>query len=800
MSKQANKRLQKEYANLAKAPPPFSIARADESNLLDCFFIMRGPPDSPYHGGEYFGVLSFPSDYPFKPPGIKMITPSGRFSPNTKLCTSFSDFHPGSWNPAWSIASILTGLLSFMLSDEITTGSVRSTDAEKREKARASHDFNRANLKFRTIFPEYAEPHIRELPNMGEADRGPNVAAMPPTPASAASEAQGADPGTARPQGDALELPLARNPLFRRIAIGTLAIVAVSALDLHRSHRARILGLQLSPTPFAAKMEEVTSKTVPSDRGQSLRPDAKTARYDRQLRLWATAGQAALENANILVVSGTATATQTLKNLVLPGIGAFTVLDEVRVKPEDIGHNFFLTRDAVGRRRAEEVVPLLCEMNEAVKGSSVTSSLAAYLASDPDVLAPYSLAVCVNTHPSETLALADRCWELRIPLISVKSCGFIGSIRTQVEEMQIVETHPANTVDLRLDAPFPALLEHVNSVQFETLDSLEHGHIPSVVILIKVLEEWRAQREGRLPKTSAERNEIKKNILALKRTADEENFDEALGLVTKLFNTSKVPSEIEALFSDSQCEHLSSESTSFWLLLRAVRNFVRSDSSGSQGLLPLTGTLPDMKATSAGYVALQRIYKRKAQHDLEAVTVELHKIMQLLDRDTNSIPEDQISSFVKHAAYLKVLRGRSMRDDWERPLLKGDQLASELAQEDSLLAWCIALRAADLFHLQKLRWPGTSAADADGLLDIEAMEKHALKILDTLEAGAMTESLRNALIEVCRAGNSDMPQIAAILGGIVSQEAIKLVTRQYVPLIGTCIFDGIKSRTGVVSL
>ena len=26
-----------------------------------------------------------------------------------------SDFHPGTWNPSWSVATILTGLLSFMV-------------------------------------------------------------------------------------------------------------------------------------------------------------------------------------------------------------------------------------------------------------------------------------------------------------------------------------------------------------------------------------------------------------------------------------------------------------------------------------------------------------------------------------------------------------------------------------------------------------------------------------------------------------------------------------------------------------
>lgn len=50
-------------------------------------------------------------------------------------------------------------------------------------------------------------------------------------------------------------------------------------------------------------------------------PTAKEKKYDRQLRLWAASGQAALESANILLVnSGAGTVgVETLKNLVLPG-------------------------------------------------------------------------------------------------------------------------------------------------------------------------------------------------------------------------------------------------------------------------------------------------------------------------------------------------------------------------------------------------------------------------------------------------------------------------------------------------
>jgi ubiquitin-conjugating enzyme E2 J2 len=66
---------------MEKSPPPFTYARFEEKNILDCMylelvintalkvglilsydikghFILRGPPDSPYHGGEYHGVIN----------------------------------------------------------------------------------------------------------------------------------------------------------------------------------------------------------------------------------------------------------------------------------------------------------------------------------------------------------------------------------------------------------------------------------------------------------------------------------------------------------------------------------------------------------------------------------------------------------------------------------------------------------------------------------------------------------------------------------------------------------------------
>jgi ubiquitin-conjugating enzyme E2 J2 len=125
---------------LDKEPAPGAIARPLETNFLHAHFILHGVvfEDTPYEGGCYHGVLKFPTNYPMKPPIIIMRTPSGRFNPDRKICFSMSDFHPELWNPMWSIRHILTGLVSFMNSDEITTGGVSASEAHRIEFAKAS--------------------------------------------------------------------------------------------------------------------------------------------------------------------------------------------------------------------------------------------------------------------------------------------------------------------------------------------------------------------------------------------------------------------------------------------------------------------------------------------------------------------------------------------------------------------------------------------------------------------------------------------------------------------------------------
>lgn len=164
MSQAAYKRLTKEYKQIRKNPPPFIDARPSDSNILDWHFVITGPPGTPYEGGQYHGRVTFPSEYPFKPPRIKMITPSGRFEVNQRICLSMSDFHEELWNPSWSVATIINGLLSFMTGNENTTGSIVTSDATKREFARRSKYYNlHSDPAFVDNFPDLAEQNRKDI-------------------------------------------------------------------------------------------------------------------------------------------------------------------------------------------------------------------------------------------------------------------------------------------------------------------------------------------------------------------------------------------------------------------------------------------------------------------------------------------------------------------------------------------------------------------------------------------------------------------------------------------------------------
>lgn len=117
-------------------------------------------------------------------------------------------------------------------------------------------------------------------------------------------------------------------------------------------------------------------------------------KYDRQLRLWGSDGQKKLSEASILLINANASGTEALKNLILPGVGFVMILDDKLIEERDLGTNFFITKDDIGKSRAEVTKDLLLELNEDVKGDHLHEAPSKYISNkDEEFFKQFTLII-----------------------------------------------------------------------------------------------------------------------------------------------------------------------------------------------------------------------------------------------------------------------------------------------------------------------------------------------------------------------------------------------------------------------
>ncbi|KAG0652851.1 NEDD8-activating enzyme E1 regulatory subunit [Hyphodiscus hymeniophilus] len=498
-------------------------------------------------------------------------------------------------------------------------------------------------------------------------------------------------------------------------------------------------------------------------------PSDKEKKYDRQLRLWAAEGQQALEDAHILLVnSGCGTVgVETLKNLVLPGIGHFTIADSATVNEADLGVNFFLDEDCLGKSRAECCVKLLLELNPD------NDDIRKLLGSEKQyTLVIYSLPI----DPADLALVKKYGEEHKVPLLSVHSAGFYSYFRLHLPgNFPIVDTHPesTSTTDLRLLKPWPELSKFADDLtnDIENLSAHEHGHVPYIALLLHYLRKWK-ESHGEYPSTYKDKKAFAAFVAAGARTdspeGGEENYDEAVAAVLKTISTPTLPGALEEVF-DYKPDEIEA-GTTFWIIADAVKQFYMKHNE-----LPLPGSVPDMKAQSTVYVKLQNLYKAKARQDVAEVDemVRTHS----KGREIDAV---EVETFCKNAAFIKLIRASSTPMDLQK--LSNSEFENEqFALSPSLLPIYLALDATS-------HTPYASSSDIIATID------------KTIPEASSNTRIVQAAEEVARAKGGELQNISALTGGMVSQEVIKIITKQYIPINNTCIFDGIASRTQVLCL
>ncbi|KAF3350517.1 hypothetical protein VD0002_g2466 [Verticillium dahliae] len=523
-------------------------------------------------------------------------------------------------------------------------------------------------------------------------------------------------------------------------------------------------------------------------------PSEKERKYDRQLRLWAASGQAALESSHILLVnssSGTM-GVETLKNLVLPGIGKFTIADGANVQEADLGVNFFLDASSLGKPRAQACADLLVELNPEVKADWFPKNSEPYdLAKVLESPEPYTIILyALPIKPEDLQILESYATDHKTPLIAAHSVGFYAYFRVHLPAaFPIVDTHPDETAttDLRLLTPWAELSTFAQDMtkDIDGLDNHEHGHLPFVAILLHYLEVWKQSHQGEYPSTYQDKVAFRRVVAEAARTdtpeGGEENFDEAAAAVLKTISPPSLPDSLRHVF-EYQSADLEETQSSFWIIAGAVKAFYEKHKC-----LPVPGGLPDMKAQSSVYIRLQGIYKAKARKDAAEVLDSVRRAP-----GGEHVDPAEVDLFCKNAAFVKLI---DAKDGGTERLLKvadeelaNDDMAAMGVMPTSLLPIYLALRATS--HALDTAAAGAALSPETILKNVTALVPRATE----------SERYAQAAQEVSRAAGGELHNVSAVMGGLVAQEMIKIITKQYIPVHNTCIFDGIGSRCQVLRL
>jgi len=106
----------------------FSAGLVDDSNVLQWQVTIMGPPDTLYEGGFFTATMTFPRDYPNKPPDVKFKSEiwHPNVYPDGRVCISIlhdaGDDPMGyecaseRWSPVQTVETIMLSIISMLSS------------------------------------------------------------------------------------------------------------------------------------------------------------------------------------------------------------------------------------------------------------------------------------------------------------------------------------------------------------------------------------------------------------------------------------------------------------------------------------------------------------------------------------------------------------------------------------------------------------------------------------------------------------------------------------------------------------
>eukprot|EP01084_Bolivina_argentea_P155493 270965_1 len=531
-------------------------------------------------------------------------------------------------------------------------------------------------------------------------------------------------------------------------------------------------------------------------------------KYDRQMRLWGAHGQKLLEEGKICMLGSNVAASETLKNCVLPAVGIFTIIDDTDVTISDLGNNFFVTQDDVGKKRAKVVSEWLLEMNPDVSGEAICRNYIELINTDLNYFKQFNIVLSTQLYGEPHRKLGEFCWDNNIPYMNIRINGFMAYLRVQFQELTIMESHPTNDrTDLFIYPQqlkiFPELQKFCDSFDIDTKDVTEHAHLPCVAILSQFTKRYLAKNENKLPSNFKEQTDFKDEISSM---GNGENYDDAVHWASQCYLRPRIDREVKQVLNDPKADKLDNKSTEFWILVRALKDFMENEGGG---FLPCSTNIPDLTMDSKSYVNLKSIYKNRAERDLNIIRSYVLKRLNELGKDSKLINNEIIDRFIRNVRSLKVVRTRSIEQEYKSPNTEEyDELYMDMSMfeektdqekpfEPLMINWYWAFRSLDIFYDKQKRMPGNIKDNIEN--DIKLLYQIQTKLYADNKLGDK-QIVKECLQEITRFGGSEMHNIGAFVGGVAAQGIMKILLRQFYPYNHTYVFNGIHCDGKVINL
>ncbi|CDH09689.1 uncharacterized protein ZBAI_01473 [Zygosaccharomyces bailii ISA1307] len=468
-------------------------------------------------------------------------------------------------------------------------------------------------------------------------------------------------------------------------------------------------------------------------------------RFDRQLRLWGGLGHKCLAGAKICLVTESRNEPLLLelqRHLLLAGVSRFMIFSHTQkaVPNTDQGGGFAFINETEELESLNPQTHLEWDVfswSELQQQSFRDVSVVLVLNCKNANYLPELTAKRQSSALFPPVLLAGVDWPLAYSYLWLK------------EPHIVLSANPEYTVpDLRLTEPWPELLQYMDSLDLTVLRADQLAEVPYPVILFKALQMTSRDDE----------------IYPLLQSIDQYYLSlSSEGTNDPNFRQTK-RSARQAISSAATCRERVSV-----LLARLQKNWLLQDWHSHVNMLIATlckalalyldtyqqiplpgGGFPDMEAGTKPYNELRAIYSKKSLQDRQALKQLLAQL------GAYDFPEEVLEKFCENINHWTIIEPVAGVKHDLIPEIFCSGAASELTIHGELFA---KMSVNELPVVQKL-----------------------LKLIQrSHNSNGSTNTGTNTL--------SNSFPATAFLGGVLSQEVIKLVTHQYVPIDNTFIYD-----------